>query len=292
MEATKVKSPLVQKTIRVTPVLKNNGWLPKGHDGQFLFTGSVIRYSLIYDPSRRQYVDPLTPEEREWFESEESGLGFKRGTLSLTKTDSKQTLYWETLEVVIDKNGMDLNLNEPIDYLRYKLLKTNAKWIAPDLKSQNKKPSYKFALVDQDDEIEVKVMKSDNKKRAYIEFGRMEDSFDKMLSFCLIYQREYGLPNGKLVSKNTSKDTLIAAIDEIVDKHTEKFLDIISNSNFTLAANIERAIAGNIITMKDNIYKFETKTLGSSMAEVISYFNSPKNNTDMVKLMNKLEVNK
>ena len=26
--------------------------------------------------------------------------------------------------------------------------------------------------------------------------------------------------------------------------------------------------------------------------EVISYFNSPKNNTDMVKLMNKLEVNK
>lgn len=289
-EAIKVKSPLKPVKIMVTPVLREHGWLPKGHDGQFLFTGATVRYSLVYDSSRRQYIDPLTPEEREWFESEDAGLGFKRGTLSLVKTSPKDTLYWETLEVIVDKNGLELDLMNPIDYLKYKLLKTNSKHIAPDLKSKHNKPSYKFALVNQADEVEVKVMKSDNKKRAYIEFGKLEDSFDKMLAFCLVYNRTYGLPTGKLVSKNTSKETLISIIDEIVDKHTDNFLKVINDSNFTLAAKLERALDAKILVKTSDGYEFKDKFIAATMPEVIEYFNNPKNNKAAIELMNKLEV--
>ena len=287
MTKEEVNSPLLNKKILVKPIYRNGGFLKKGHDGHFLFSGASYEVCIPYSEPKRQYEDPLTESERKYFESEDGGLALGKGDLSIYK---KKNNFWEQMFIKLDKNTLTLDLTNPMDYLRYKLLLINKNTIAPSWADKDRKYSYKYALVDEDDETSVKAAKGHTKMEAYKHLGKIEDSFDKMLAFCQIYKNSKALPGNKLVSKRTSKSALYAIISEIVDTETELFLDIIKDPNFNISAEVEKALEVKIIEETDNEYLFDGKIIATTKPELIAYFSNVKNQKKYIELKNKLEV--
>lgn len=283
-----IKSPLKNKTILVRPIYRNGGFLKKGHDGHFLYTGATYEVCIPYSNSQRQYVDPLTDEERKYFESPEGGLALSPGDLSIYK---KKNNFWEQLSVILDKTSLTLDLSNPMDYLRYKLLLTDSVHIAPTLADKDRKYSYKYVLVDTDDEEQVKANQAYTRNEAYKQFGKIEDSFDKMLSVCQIYSNTKSLPGNKKVSKRTSKDALVAIIDEIISEDMNLFLDIVTDPNFSIAAEIEKGLDSKIIEKdSDNNFTFEGDVIGRNKQDLIGFFSNVKNQKKYITLKNKLDV--
>jgi hypothetical protein len=46
IDYTTKESILTDKKVKVVPVYRNGGWLPQGHDGEFMFTGTVCEFDL------------------------------------------------------------------------------------------------------------------------------------------------------------------------------------------------------------------------------------------------------
>ena len=151
---------LIDKQIRVVPILRQHqrGMFPKGHDGEFMYTGCRRGYPLAIDIKRNQLISILTKEEQDFFERE---LDMEPGSLSIYK---KKDNFWHTFYVYIDKDGVTLNLNDPMDNLKWRVLKVNPE-IAPSWEERNNSAEFMFALVDEEYLIHDEVKKSDKLKK-------------------------------------------------------------------------------------------------------------------------------
>ena len=70
IDYTTKESILTDKKVKVVPVYRNGGWLPQGHDGEFMFTGTVCEFDLPISMKTGRLVNILTKEEQAFFEKE------------------------------------------------------------------------------------------------------------------------------------------------------------------------------------------------------------------------------
>ena len=113
---------LPNKKVLVVPVRRKGRWLPDNHEASFLFKHSYFQVVVPKDGKTGELRDPLTPEERAYFENKASGLALNSGDLSTLKKDDN---FWTNFRVKLDKNVLQLDLSKPMDYLRYKVLLVN-----------------------------------------------------------------------------------------------------------------------------------------------------------------------
>jgi hypothetical protein len=175
---------LPNKTVLVMPVKRKGSWLPAGHENEFLFKHSTYKIGVPRQGRNGELVDPLTKEERTFFESKKSGLSLETGDLSIYKKDNN---YWKNFIVTLDKSVMQLNLNSPMDYIRWKVLLTNKDTIAPSEAEAFNKGTYKFKIVEEGAIEEAKAKKVATKKDAYMLFGKIMDSSTKLRNFLNVY---------------------------------------------------------------------------------------------------------
>ena len=298
MEAVmeKVKFKLPNKKILVTPIRRKGSWLSVDHAASFLYQNSYFSIT-VPRTLRGELVDPLTEEERDYFESSEGKLALKPGDLSIYKTTKdgkgKEILnnYWTNFKVKLKNETLELDLSKPMDYLRYKVLLTNSELIAPTGAEKLKKGTYKFALVEQGWEDGEKVKTANNKKEAYRALGKMDSSPDKMKDFLSVY---YTIkPGGKSVPLNAKLDFLIAEVEKIIDSDIETFIAIIKDKDYDTKIMVTKALKAKALEREGQSFRTpEGKTIGQNLKETIQFLTNPVNSEEVLKMQARIDNSK
>ncbi len=272
------QSILIDKKVKVVPVYRNGGWLPEGHDGEFMFTGTVCEFDLPISTKTGRLVNILTKEEQTFFEEE---LFLNPGELSVYK---KKNNYWHTFKVKLDKEERILDLSDPIDNLTYRICMLSPH-VAPNWETRYQSASFQFALQDEEVIVQEKVTKANKKKDAYKFLGKVENNPDRMRNILRVY--------GNKVAPNTKAETMYATLDELIDdeKSLPGLLAVINDPNFEMKIFIEDALSVGAILKKGTRYSLPGgDKIGGVLNDVIDYFKDAVNQDIYLKIKNQIEL--
>lgn len=245
-EMSEVKvNPLRNERIYVRFVPKDNG-LPKNHvcsggkvDGASdSFVVPVLR-------STNQYKNILTNSEKDYLEEV---LGLDYNALSVYK---KENNYWDNYRVVIEnaKEGIHLDLSDPEDYIKYKVLLANSDIIAPSVQERIDRPkaTYRYEMVRENDEDLLENAKMDAKMQSYREFGKIENDLDTMRVLVEILDARPYAPNEKAVF-------LKSRISSLIDADPKKFLAQITDPLLHAKVLIRRGTEVGVLSKRGDYY--------------------------------------
>ena len=269
LQSTEIKKKLEitdvlkNKIIKVVPIVRPGSPLGKGHDGEFMFTGVVFSTDLGIDRQKNQLKQILTREEQELFEDE---MQLKRGEMSFY---NKDTPFWAKFRVKIDKEGILLNLNNAVDYLKWKILQSD-KRIAPSWEDKYKSGEYRFALVNEGEEQKENATKLDMMKEVYKEFGKVEEDKFKMRNILRVA--------GKRVTTD-DEEFLKSEIGKLIDGNPKNFLAIVKDKQFNTKVFIERCLTAKALerTAGGGYGIFGGNSIGKDLNEAVEFIESPLN---------------
>jgi hypothetical protein len=296
---------LPNRRVFVKPIIKKGKWLSEEHSGNFMYDNTKMIITVPLSAQTGELIDPLTKEERDYFESKEaSGLDFAKGDLSTyKKTNYQQGVYnyWHTYEyrlkkdqsIVDNQTTLDiLDLSKPMDYIKYKVLLSNSGnggLVAASWDDRFEQGTYKIALVDSEYEEESKASKLDKLGEAYAFAKKISKSHTKMYEFLSVYWLENR--DGNKPSLDSTVDWLKAEISKIIDKNVDAFLDTI-NSNYEEKLIIHNGMKCGAISRPGHTFVLADGTpIGSSVAEAILYFKDERHNEEKLRLIAQIEVN-
>ena len=178
---------LPKRKVFVKPVIFSEGWLSamggKNHIAAWRQDNAKFVLQVPVDRKTGALVEPLTDKEREFFESDRAGLGFKPGDLLANQfvTDPLRhnkilKSYWTKHSYTLRKSGKideesvldTLDLTNPMDYLNYAILRANVGTLVgtnPDPRTV--KGTYIVIMIDEDVDDDAKATKADKLAEAF-----------------------------------------------------------------------------------------------------------------------------
>lgn len=260
-----------------------------------------ILYGGLAENAKRTFVVPLlrngafvnilTDSEKEFLEEV---MGLEYNALSVYKT---QNNYWDDSNmgcvnsVTLTKDDLRLDLSNPEDYIRYKILLANKDFIAPSMKEleDHPKATYQFVIIGQDTEINRAKVKMSTSMQAVKEFGKIEDNFDKLRYVLQVLE-------GRPVSPKTKIDFIQTKIyDFIQSRDSKRVLSILQDPLLDAKVLIGKAVEYGIISKRGDYYYL--KADGSAICEpgqdptlnvAAEYLNSPKHQDTLFAIQGKL----
>lgn len=269
------------KKVKLMPIVKGGGMFEKGHDGEFMYTGTVLRMVLPYDVRHHKYPQVFDSIE------EQTAFEILLGA-DLNMYSQKKDGFWSKFEVKIIKDdklmkyGYVLDLSDPMDALKYRVLK-HVPQIAPSWAERYDNPAYRLAMV-ADGELEEEIVKKvDNKKKAYMFLGKIESNKQQMIDVLRVL--------GEAPAKNASTEFLKSNIDNYIEDPNKlpKLLAIISDPNYEMKIFVEDAKDCGAIILRERKYYLAGGDLinpaDPTLAGTISVLKKYKEETDPIYLM-------
>lgn len=184
-----------------------------------------------------QLVDVLTKSEKEFLEDY---LGLEDNALSVFKVENN---FWKKQKVVLRKDDNFLDLSNPQDYIKYKILLHNDDLIAPNLDAVQNHPkaTYEYVMIREEEESKANRRRVDANKEAYKEFGKIEDNADIMR---VIIETITARP----VAASSNIDTLANKVDELIQNDARLFLRVVQDPYLNTKVLIRNAIEAGVIT--------------------------------------------
>lgn len=193
------------------------------------------------------FVNVLTDKEKAFLEEV---MGLEYNALSIYK---KVDNFWDDSnengisKVRLTKQDNFLNLSDPEDYIRYKILLANKDFIAPSLTvlQDSPKATYKFVLISEGDETKTAKDNMSHTMKCYKEFGKIEDNFDTLRLIIETMDGRPTAPTAKLEFLQTRVNNLIQADSKL-------FLKVISDPLLNTKVLIKKAIEAGVIANRGN----------------------------------------
>jgi hypothetical protein len=208
--------------------------------------GSKIRFTT---PLLRTggYANVLTTDEKNYLEYV---LGLEPNALSV---HNRTNNFWDDANehgigrVELIKGDNPLDLSDPMDYIRYKILLANKNEIAPSMHSLQDRPkaTYRFVIVSENDAAKVANVKVTLKAQAFMEFGKINEDREKMR---VIIETIDGRPT----SKDSKIEYLQGKIGELIEANTKIFLQVVRDPLLSNKVLVKRAIEAGIISNRGN----------------------------------------
>ena len=293
---------LPNEKVLVKPILRSGKWLPDGHSGSFMYDHTSITIQVPIDKDTGRLKDPLTPEEREFFETE-AGLDLEEGALNPYK---KKDNFWYEFRVVLRKSDdivtdktvlMTLNLNDPIQYLQYKVLMLNSQpdggLIAPSWDQRLMSGTYRIALQREGQQHIEKVKKADSMKKAYKYLSKIDSSSEAMYDFLTIYYLENA--KGKRPSEKSTKDFYYSEIQDLIDSDLAGVCIIIDDTdNYDYKLLVHRGLKAGALKMVagGNIETLDGIPVGKSLHQCIQWLKDDKHQDEYLRLKNQIDLAK
>lgn len=195
------------------------------------------------------FVDVLTKDEKKFLEYT---MGLEDGALSIyNKVDN----FWSNSsdkgisKVILQKRDNRLNLSNPEDYIRYKILLANKDLIAKNIQELQDRPkaTYRFVLVSNNDTNVTARTQMNYKKQAYIEYGKIETN-EAVLKIVI------ELLAHKPVAKNTKLEILQEKVGELIEENPKDFLNTVKDSLLPYKILIQDAVQAGIISKRSDLY--------------------------------------
>ena len=224
------------------------------------------------------FVNVLTDDEKTFLEDI---MGLEYNALSIYK---KIDNFWDDSneigisKVRLYKQDNFLNLSDPEDYIRYKILIANKDFIAPSLQvlQDIPKATYQYVIISEGEETKAAKSNLNIKKECYKEFGKIENDSDTLR---LIIE----LIDGRPTSPTNKLDFLQTKIDNLITADSKLFYTTITDKLLKTKVLLKRAIEAGLISNRDG--KLYLRSDNSPLCEhneeptlsiAAKYINSPK----------------
>lgn len=287
-EKSTFRSPLENKKISVFPILRQGDWGPSNKDPKTkgsMLPGSHFKVcGLVYDETNRKYIDPLTTEEKAWAYSDSSGLNIAPGDLNPLKKPN----FWSKFQVVLRTDALILDLNEPMDWMRYKFLTAQVDKIALDKSKINNNISFKYYLKDSDAEAAINVGKIAREKEVNRYFYKIENDKHKLSALLKMYN--YTTRSSKKLPKDADINFLTNEVYSVIKNDLATLYDIVKDEAFETKLLIYESIdKGTIEKLGAAEYKIVGEEDVLNMKDLIAFLVSKKNQAIRLKLDATLE---
>jgi len=277
--------------VEVKPIVRGRSFFPKGHDGEFRYSGCYEEFTLPYSSSKRSYSSIFDSKEEQAFF--ENILNKKPGALSFYDRNSE---FWgKEFKVKISKEGKTLDLSIPMHMLEYKVLLANTHLVAPDWTSRFKNPGYQYAVVD-DGQIQEDSYKAAAKNEEAMDiFFKIRKSNKKMYDVLRLL--------GKKPAKTSIDNTawLKSEINKVIEQKQSKpgligiddFIRVASDRNLSEKVFVLDAIDLGEIKLDGSTYRVNQTNaiIGRSLEQAIEWFADPRNQEDKLFIEQRLKLN-
>ena len=212
--------------------------------------GAVKYYTVPIIASTGTLKNVLTNDEKAFLESY---MGLEYNALSV---HNKVNNFWANYTVRLTKRDNYLDLSDPNDYIKYKVLKANTDYIADSLQTLNNYPkaTYQFVMIKEGEAEKREEEKMSVTMKCYKEYGKIEDDNDTLR--CIIE-----LIDNKPIAKNTKSEFLKSRINSLIQADPKLFYAIITDEYLSNKVLIKMATEEGIIKRRNNLYYFEDTPL-------------------------------
>ena len=268
-----VKNCLRNEIVIVKHVPRESSMI--GNNPKHVLSGGMAEnsYRELICPVLRsgQLVDVLTKDEKAYLEKV---MGLPDDALSVYRADN----YWKKKTVRLYKSDNRLDLSNPDDYIKYKILLANSNIVCPNLQTLADRPkaSYEFVMIAEGDEAKASMKRMGARKEAYMEYGKIEDDLPTMR---VIIESL----TGRAVASTSKKEQLVDRLDTLIENDASMFLKVVRDPYLKTKVLIREAVqmgiivdrAGNLYIRDGNIPMCDS---GDSTLSVASaWLNQPKN---------------
>lgn len=224
------------------------------------------------------FVNVLTKQEKDFLEDL---MGLEPNALSIYK---KENNFWDDsnegtiCEVKLGKHDNYLDLSNPRDYIKYKILLANKDFIAPSLQALEDSPkaSYQFVIISEGDETKKAKEGMTIIQACYKEFGKIEDDADVLKTIIEVM-------DGRPLAKNTKLDFLQTRVNALIQSNSKMFLKIVTDPLLSTKVLIKKSIEAGLISKRgDYLYLRSDNTPLCEVNEeptlniAAKYLNQPK----------------
>ena len=240
---------------------------------------NAVRTFVVPRLSSGMFVNILTDSEKAFLEEV---MGLEYNALSIYK---KVGNFWDDSNesgisrVRLTKQDNYLNLADPEDYIRYKILLANKDYIAPSLQTLQDSPkaTYQFVIISEGDETKLAKDNMSATMKCYKEFGKIENDINTLR---VIVETIDGRPTAPTVKL----EFLQGRINTLIQADSKIFLRVITDPMLSTKVLIKRAIEAGLISNKGNYLYL--KSDNTPLCEVnedptlniaAKFLNAPKN---------------
>lgn len=212
--------------------------------------GAIKYYTVPILASTGTYKNILTDDEKAFLESY---MGLEYNALSVY---NKTNNFWANFTVRLTKHDNYLDLSDPNDYIKYKVLLANTDFIADSLKALNDHPkaTYQFVMIKEGESEKREEEKMSVTMKCYKEYGKIEDDNDTLR--CIIE-----LIDNRPIAKNTKSEFLKSRINSLIQADPKLFYSIITDEYLNNKVLIKTATEEGVIKRRNNLYYFEDTPL-------------------------------
>lgn len=239
---------------------------------------NAIRTFVVPRLSSGMFVNVLTDKEKAYLEE---AMGLEYNALSVYK---KVNNFWDDSndsgisKVRLTKLDNYLNLADPEDYIRYKILLANKDYIAPSLEvlQDSPKATYQFVIISEGDETRMAKDNMSSTMKCYKEYGKVENDVDTLRVLIETI-------DGRPTSPGSQLEFLQAKINNLIQADSKLFLRVITDPLLSTKVLIKKSIEAGLISNKGNFLYLRSDN--SPLCELneeptiniaAKYLNSPK----------------
>lgn len=197
----------------------------------------AVRWLTVPRLTSGMYVNVLTNAEKTCLEEV---MGLEYNALSIyNKVDN----FWDNYQVRLTKQDNFLNLSDPDDYIKYKVLLANKDLIAPSLQDleDHPKATYQFVIIHENEESQASKKKMNATMQAYMEFGKTQENAD-------ILRTIIETIDGRPTSKNSKIESLQEKVGKLIQADARLFVRVATDPLLSTKVLIKRAIEGGLIS--------------------------------------------
>lgn len=279
-------NPLRNEVVTVRLVPKMGSITDKRH---VLYGGmaetSKLTLTVPVVESTGSYKNVLTNEEKAFFEKE---LGIN------LSVHNKVDNYWDNYQVTLNKNDNYLDLSNPDDYIKYKVLLANKNLVCPSLREYNERPlaTYRFVIVTNGVELEMATDKRKTKVECYKLAGKIEKDYDTLKTVVEMLDK-------RPLADDVTITFLANRLDELIDSSYREVYKVLTDPMLPTQVLVKKGVSEGIIAKMGDFYYLKSgkeKTplcdegKDPTLKNAVAFLNNPKNQE--VKFSLEAQVNK
>lgn len=204
---------------------------------------NAVKYFTVPQLESGKLVNILTDDEKEFLEDI---MGLEFNALSIYK---KENNYWSNKQVRLLKQDNILDLSDPEQYIKYKILLANKDEIAPSLQALQDMPkaTYKYVIIKEGEEISNARQEMSATMQAYMEYGKYEKDADTLRTIIETI-------DGRPLALNTKIEFLQTKINKLIQADAKLFLKVITDPLLSTKVLIKRAVEGGLIANRGGFF--------------------------------------
>lgn len=216
----------------------------------------TVKVFVVPRLSNGKLVNVLTDSEKEFLEYI---MGLDYNALSIYKS---QNNFWTdpnnrgANQVRLRKQDNYLDLSDPSQYIKYKILLANKDVIAPSRQvlEDVPKPSYQFVIISEGEDVKADKVKMNTVMRCIKEYGKVENDADTLRTIIEAV-------DGRPTAHTSSIEFLQTKAYDLIQANSKLFLNVITDPLLPTKVLIKKSIeAGNISNRGGMLYLMKDNT--------------------------------